>query len=152
MSIWSSCGLVNAKPSAISLQELRHPPHHLRDLLADVDAGQHGRHALAQIDRRRRLGDHVVAGHVNPAGLIHPHVGVGGQPPADVPVGEVVEGLVPVGDLADLLPQPGFRQVAQRRRRGALGAEHAAVDGDQRGLLLVGQALFGADGRLHRRC
>ena len=63
--MWSSCGLVNAKPSAISLQELRHPPYHLRDLLADVDAGQHGRDALAQIDRRRRLGDHVVAGHVN---------------------------------------------------------------------------------------
>src|SRR5208282_3123804 len=33
-----------------------------------------------------------------------------------------------------------------------LGAEHAAVDGDQRGLLLAGQALVGADGRLHRRC
>jgi hypothetical protein len=32
------------------------------------------------------------------------------------------------------------------------GAEHAAVDGDQRGLLLVGQALVGADGGLHRRC
>ena len=67
------------------------------------------------------------------------------------PVGEAVEGLVPVGDLGDLFPQPGVRQVAQQRRRGALGAEHAAVDGDQRGLLLVGQALFGADSRLHRR-
>ena len=78
---------LNTKPSAISLQELRHPPYHLRDLLADVDAGQHGRDALAQIDRRRRLGDHVVAGHVDPAGLIHLHVGVGGQPPADMPVG-----------------------------------------------------------------
>jgi hypothetical protein len=111
--MWSSCGLVNTKPSAISLQELRHPPYHLRDLLADVDAGQHGRDALAQIDRRRRLGDHVVAGHVDPAGLIHLHVGVGGQPPADMPVGEAVEGLVPVGDLGDLFAQPGFRQVAQ---------------------------------------
>src|SRR5271166_5890194 len=68
------------------------------------------------------------------------------------PVGEAVEGLVPVGDFGDLFPQPGFRQVAQQRWRGALGAEHAAVDGDQRGLLLVGQALVGADGRLHRRC
>ena len=37
------------------------------------------------------------------------------------PVGEAVEGLVPVGDLGDLFPQPGFRQVAQQRRRGALG-------------------------------
>ena len=65
------------------------------------------------------------------------------------PVGEAVEGLVPVGGLGDLFPQPGFRQVAQQRRRGALEAEHAAVDGDQRGLLLVGQALVGTDGRLH---
>jgi len=56
------------------------------------------------------------------------------------------------GALGDLFPRPGFGQVAQQRRRGALGAEHAAVDGDQRGLLLVGQALLGADGRLHRRC
>jgi hypothetical protein len=43
---------VNTKPSAISLQELRHPPYHLRDLLADVDAGQHGRTRL-----RRSTGD-----------------------------------------------------------------------------------------------
>src|SRR5450755_4788766 len=42
--------------------------------------------------------------------------------------------------------------LAQQRRRGALGVEHAAVDGDQRGLLLAGEALVGADGRLHRRC
>jgi hypothetical protein len=35
------------------LQELRHPPHHLQDLISDVDRGQHGRHPLAQIDQRR---------------------------------------------------------------------------------------------------
>ena len=58
--------------------------------------------------------------------------------------------LVPVGDLGDLFPQPGFWRVApraKRRERCARSGACVAVDGDQRGLLLAGQALVGADGR-----
>ena len=47
--------MLASRPRTQGRRRRRHPPHHLQDLLADVDAGQHLRDPLAQIHQRRRV-------------------------------------------------------------------------------------------------
>ena len=126
------------------LRELRRPGHDLEDHLGQVDARQHRRGTAAQVNQRRRLLDGLDPGQVDLPGVVDADLGVGGQPPADFPVGGVQRPGVPgqqrvrvVGQAeggqhvgADRRPRPAFQEPGLRVAppgRG-VGADLAALE------------------------